>query len=250
MKCALPRCNKTVPPTSRTYCCRAHGVIGQINKVVEHDAKKVGKAVSLCAADGCNRLFREQEGVDKCYACRKNRNTTCKLDGCSNKIPVDRNATALFCCDKHYRIQKSINKKKRTKKSKVAVLCDVKDCGNMYIKTSNAQKFCPECRKAGGAYDPEKGRFVFNKRRNERKEQPISSPGKMHHDHREKICRKDGKLCGGYSECLEPRNMGGNKGWKIVMKYEKNGGIDCYYRTKGINRANYGDSFGVCSENY
>lgn len=250
MKCTLPRCNKTVPPTSSVYCCRAHGIIGQINKVVEHDAKKAGREVQLCLSSDCNRIFRKQRGVDKCYACRTNKGGTCKREGCHNKISTTKNSTALYCCDECYRMQKAINKKNSPKKIQIPVLCDAKGCDNMYIKTSNAQKFCPGCRKAGGSYDHKTGKFIHNKRRNERSGETITPPGKMYHDHRATICNRNGKLCDSYSDCLEPKDGGPNKLGPVVMLYETNGNVDCYHLGNSPHRVNYGNSFGVCLENY
>ena len=46
---------------------------------------------------------------------------------------------------------------------------------------------------------------------------------------RSTICVKNRKRCAGYSKCTDPQPVEGKTGWQIVMKFQTNGGVNCYH---------------------
>jgi len=230
MICNLPKCNEKVPKGRRAYCCFGHLKLGQLNKLTIHDAKRTGKTPYLCTKPNCSRLFIKFHESGTCHHCRSGDNRLCKLETCNKDIPRTRRSTAHFCCEKCAGIYKTNVKTARDKAARVVVeqTCIRKGCGNKFIKTENAQLYCPDCKSKAYNYDE------------------TISCGKMFKDFRTTICRRTGVECDGFTVCSDsvvefPRG---------AFKYQTNGGVDCWHKTKSkANLDGYGHSFGTCSIN-
>lgn len=171
----------------------------------------------------------------------------CILTGCNNEIPSDRmlRKQSVTCCNEHGNIHSINRMTRRRAKGRPVLDCSVGFCHKVFIDFGKGDTKCSKCRGS------KMGRQDLGRRDNYNYD-PIGRGvgGKMHSDHREKICVKDGKLCDGYSACMFPQPVEGKSSWQIIMEYEANGGINCFHLEDTPNRVSYGDSFGTCSENH
>jgi hypothetical protein len=216
MICKLPKCDKIVPMRGyktrtglRFYCCEEHTKIGQRNNITKRDAKLRGKETYLCKNSKCNVVYMNDDGSGECHKCRA-KGRVCIGLNCNTKIPDSRDWRTKYCSDT-CRARTTIAKKTaRYHKNKVL---------RRDIVLPPEEK-------------TPKGKKLF-------------AAGKYYRDFRRTICKTYGKICANYSKCSDsamPHKHG-------AFKYQTNGGINCYEAPATVNRVNYGNSLGVCSEN-
>jgi hypothetical protein len=167
----------------------------------------------------------------------------CACHGCNNEVPYDLERVHSNTCSPKCRTNHNINNRAKARARRIGKEARLCEKCNMYFTDFNSKEcICYRCKGL-------KPRNTGKNKEVDCKYDPYSggNGGKYYKDFRLKICNCNGEgpLCGDYSQCSD--TLATHK--HGAFKYQTNGNINCYEAPATVNRVNYGNSLGVCSEN-